>query len=220
MSKTSFSPNTHIFLWDLHDVILQKSLWSWFMICMRFNRKAEMIRKLDKKTVKIMFTFLLERLKLTKKQMVSEELIKAAQEANNDALIELTIKACSSYAPIKKTVTIMQELSELGYAHHLGSNIGKTVFDDCMEKFASIFNFFEQATIPFISPESGKIIKKPNLEFFHSHATKHNIQPKHIIFIDDKIANVHAAQSAGMHAIHFKNARDLRKQLGLLGILQ
>src|SRR5277367_4566646 len=115
MNKTSFSPNTHIFLWDLHDVILQKSLWSWFMICMRFNSKTELIRKLDKKTVKIMFTFLLERLKLTKKQMVSEELIKAAQEANNDALIELTIKACSSYVPIKKTVTIMQELSELGY---------------------------------------------------------------------------------------------------------
>jgi FMN phosphatase YigB (HAD superfamily) len=213
MNKTSFSPDTHIFLWDLHDVILQKSLWSWFMICMRFNRKAELIRKLDKKTVIIMFTFLLERLKLTKKQMVSEELIKAAQEAHNDALIELTIKACSSYAPIKKTVYIMQELSKLGYTHHLGSNIGKTVFDDCTEKFASIFGMFKDVTIPFESPESKKLIKKPNLEFFYAHANKHKIEPHQLIFIDDKIANVHAAQSAGMHAIHFKNARDLRRQL-------
>jgi putative hydrolase of the HAD superfamily len=213
MNKASFSPDTHIFLWDLHDVILQKSLWSWFMICVRFNRKKELIRKLDKKTMKIMLTFLLERCKLTKKQMVSEELIKAAQEADNDALIELTIKACSSYAPIKKTVTIMQELSELGYTHHLGSNIGKTVFDDCSDKFASIFGMFKEATIPFISSESGKIIKKPNLEFFYAHATKHALKAYQLIFIDDKIANVHAAQSAGMHAIHFKNARDLRKQL-------
>lgn len=213
MNKTSFSPDTHIFLWDLHDVILQKSLLSWFMICVRFNRKTELIRKLDKKTIKIMFTFLLERLKLTKKQMVSEELIKAAQEADNDALIELTIKACSSYAPIKKTVIIMQELSQLGYVHHLGSNIGKTVFDDCTEKFASIFNMFKEATIPFESPQSGKIIKKPNLEFFYAHANKHALQSSQLIFIDDKIANVHAAQSAGMHAIHFKNAHDLRKQL-------
>lgn len=213
MKQTSFSPDTHIFLWDLHDVILQKSLWSWFMMCMRFNRKTELIRKLDKKTIKIMITFLLERLKLTKKQMVSEELIKAAQEANNDALIELTIQTCSSYAPIKKTVIIMQELSDLGYTHHLGSNIGKTVYDDCTEKFASIFSMFKEATIPFESPESGKIIKKPNLEFFYTHANNNALQPHQLIFIDDKIANVHAAQSAGMHAIHFKNARDLRKQL-------
>lgn len=219
MNKTPFSPTTHIFLWDLHDVILEKSLWSWFMICMRFNRKEELISKLDKNTIKIMFTFLLERLKLTKKQMVSEELLKAAQNAGNDALIELTIKACSSYTPIKKTVAIMQELSDLGYEHHLGSNIGKTVFDDCSEKFASIFGMFKEATIPFESASNSKIIKKPNLEFFFTHTNKHNLQPHQLIFIDDKIANVHAAQSAGMHAIHFKDAKDLRKRLILLNIL-
>jgi FMN phosphatase YigB (HAD superfamily) len=220
MNKIPFSPITHIFLWDLHDVILEKSLWSWFMICMRFDRKREIIKNLDKKTLKIMFTFLLERLRLTKKQMVSEELIKAAVDAHNDALVELTIKACSSYAPIKKTVTIMHELSHLGYKHHLGSNIGKTVFDDCTEKFSEIFNLFEHATIPFISPKTGSIIKKPNLEFFHAHATKHNLQPHQLVFIDDKIANVHAARSAGMHAIHFKNAHDLRKELIFSRILQ
>lgn len=213
MNKTVFCPTTHIFLWDLHDVILQKSLWGWFMICIRFNRKKELIKKLDKKTIKIMFTFLLERLKLTKKQMVSEELIKAAQAAGNDALIELTIKACSSYAPIHKTVTIMKELSQRGYTHHLGSNIGKTVFDDCTEKFSSIFSMFQEVTIPFETISSGKIIKKPHPDFFNTHIAKHNLRPEQFIFIDDKIANVHAAQLVGMHAIHFKNARDLRKQL-------
>src|SRR5437870_13318473 len=126
MNKTHFSPQTHIFLWDLHDVILEKSLASWFMSCMRFKRKREVIRHLNKKTIKIAFTFLLERLKLTKKQMVSEELIKAAQTTDNDALIELTILVCASYYPIKKTVMVMEELTQLGYQHHLGSNIGKT----------------------------------------------------------------------------------------------
>src|SRR5579863_4210563 len=100
MNKLPFSPKTHIFLWDLHDVILEKSIWSWYMICINFKHKKELVTRLDKKTIKIMLTFLLERLKLTKKQMVSEELIKAAQEANNQALIALTMQACSSYAPI------------------------------------------------------------------------------------------------------------------------
>lgn len=212
MNNTEFSPRTHVFLWDLHDVILEKSLWSWFMVCMRFNRKAELIKSLDKKTVSIAFTFLLERLKLTKKQMVSEELINAARAANNDALIELTMKACSSYAPIKKTVAILNELSHLGYAHHLGSNIGKSVFDDCQDTFPAIFSIFEGVTIPF-EAENKKIIKKPHPDFFNAHVVKHNLQPDQIIFIDDKIANVHAAQAAGMHALHFKNAKDLRNQL-------
>lgn len=217
MHKTNFSPDTHIFLWDLHDVILEKSLWSWFMVCMRFKRKEELISRLDKKTLKIAFTFLLERLKLTKKQMVSEELIKAAQEAGNDALVELTMKACSSYNPIKKTVAIMNELSDLGYTHHLGSNIGKTVFDDCVDKFPTIFTVFKEITIPFEANNS-TIIKKPHPDFFNSHTAKNNLKSEQIIFIDDKLANVQAAQSVGMHAIHFKNARQLRQELKKMNI--
>ena len=212
MNNPQFSPKTHIFLWDLHDVILEKSLWSWFMNCMRFNRKREIVRHLNKKTIKISFLFFLERFKLIKKQMVSEELIKAAQATNNDALVELIMIVCSSYRPIKKTVTLIQELSDLGYTHHLGSNIGRTVYDDCTKKFPTIFNRFEGFTIPFESEQS-KMVKKPHPDFFNAHIDKHNLKPEQIIFIDDKLANVHAAQSVGMHAIHFKNAKQLRKQL-------
>jgi FMN phosphatase YigB (HAD superfamily) len=219
MNQSQFSPNTHIFLWDLHDVILEKSLWSWLMICLRFKRKKELISNLNKKSIKIIFTFLLERLKLTKKQMVSEELIKAACETNNDALVELTITACSSYAPIKKTVLLMKELSALGFTHHLGSNIGKTVFDDCTKKFPTIFNVFESVTIPFQSEQS-IIIKKPHQDFFYAHINKHNLQPEQIIFIDDKLVNVTAAQSIGMHAIQFKNAQQLRQQLKTWNIIE
>ena len=216
MKTTHISPQTHIFLWDLHDVILQKSLWSWFLSCMRFKRKREVIRHLNTKTIKIAFTFLLERLKLTKKQMVSEELIKAAAATKNDALIELTMRVCASYYPIKKTVAIMDELGRLGYTHHLGSNIGQTVYDDCKEKFPTIFNLFKEIIIPFEA--ESKIIKKPNPLFFRAHLEKHNLQPEQIIFIDDKIANIKAAQTLGIHAIHFKNPHQLRKELSTLKI--
>jgi FMN phosphatase YigB (HAD superfamily) len=211
MNQPQFSPDTHIFLWDLHDVILEKSLTNWFMSCMRFKRKKELISHLDIKTIKIALIFLCEKLKLTKKQMVSEELVKAAQNAHNDALIELIMNVCTSYSPIKKTVAIMQELSQQGYTHHLGSNIGKTVFDDCTQKFPTIFNLFKEATIPFES--SAKMIKKPHPDFFYAHIQKHNLKPEQIIFIDDKLVNVQAAQTIGIHAIHFKNARQLRKEL-------
>lgn len=179
---------------------------------MRFKRKREIIRHINTKTIKIAFLFLLERLKLTKKQMVSEELIKAAHATNNDALVELTMTVCASYHPIKKTIAIMHELSTIGYTHHLGSNIGKTVFDDCTQKFPAIFGLFEGVTIPFES-RTAQMIKKPHPDFFNAHITKYNLQPEQIIFIDDKLANVHVAQSLGIHAIHFKNPRQLRQQL-------
>ena len=57
------------------------------------------------------------------------------------------------------------------------------------------------------------MIKKPHPDFFISHVQKHNLKPEHIIFIDDKLINVQAAQAVGMHAIHFKNAHQLRRQL-------
>lgn len=219
MNKMPISPQTHIFLWDLHGVILEKSLWDWFVICLGFDRKIELLRNIDKKTLAIAGTFLLECLRLTKKQMVSEELIKAAQKTNNQAFIDLTVKACSSYKPTQAMIALMKELSALGYPHHLGSNIGKTVFDNCMEKFSSIFSVFENATIPFECPQSGRMIKKPDPQFFLAHTKKYNVEPHQIIFIDDKIANVHAAQKVGMHALHFKNSDDLRKQLIKLGVL-
>jgi FMN phosphatase YigB (HAD superfamily) len=212
LNKIDFSPDSHIFLWDLHDVILEKSLWSWFVSCMRFKRKREIIRHINTKTIKIAFLFLLERLKLTTKQMVSEELIKAAQATNNDALVELTMTVCASYHPIKKTVALIQELSNLGYTHHLGSNIGKTVFDDCTQKFPAIFSLFQGVTIPF-ELSATKMIKKPHPDFFNAHITKYNLQPEQIIFIDDKLANVQIARSLGIHAIHFKNPRQLRREL-------
>ena len=207
-----FNPNTHIFLWDLHEVILEKNMKNWLIIFIKFNRKWELIRKLNKKSIVIFCTFALERLKIIKKQMVSEELIQAAQATGNDAFIELITQICSAYTPIQETVLLIQELSDVGYKHHLGSNIGQTVYDNCMTKFPTIFNVFEGTSIPFNSSDK-TIVKKPHPDFFTTHLQKYNLKPEHIIFIDDKLINVQAAQSVGLHAIQFKNATQLRNEL-------
>src|SRR5690606_4964292 len=123
---------------------------------------------------------------------------------NNEALIELITHVCSAYSPIQGTVNIMGDLTALGYKHHLGSNIGKTVYDNCMVKFPTIFNTFEAYSIPF-NVTQDMIVKKPNPEFFTAHVEKYKLQPEQCIFIDDKLINVQAAQSVGMRGIHFKN---------------
>jgi FMN phosphatase YigB (HAD superfamily) len=219
MKITPFSPKTHIFLWDLHEVILEKDRRTWFKTCIRFNRKWELLRKLNKKALTIFFTFVLERLKIIKKQMVSEELIQAARTTNNEAFVDLITTICSSYVPIKGTVDIMSELSALGYKHHLGSNIGKTVFDNCLQKYPTVFTVFEAYAIAFNRTET-EIIKKPHPDFFLTHVQKQNLEPHNFIFIDDRKANVLAAQSVGMHGIHFKNAKQLRDELIKHGVIK
>ena len=212
MNNYQQNANSYVFLWDLHEVILEKNIYNWLTLCLTFKRKWELIKKLDRKSITILTTFILERLKITKKQMVSEELIQAAHSTGNDALIQLITDVCSAYVPIKETVAIINELSALGYKHHLGSNIGQTVYDNCLIKFPTIFNLFEHYSIPFNNSKA-EIIKKPNPHFFTSHLEKCNIPANTIIFIDDKLINIQAAQSVGMHAIQFKNPHQLREQL-------
>jgi len=219
MNISPFSPNTHIFLWDLHEVILEKNMKNWFIIFIKFNRKWELIRNLNKQSIIIFLTFALERLKIIKKQMVSEELIQAAQTTRNNALIELITHICSAYTPIQETVLLIEELSALGYRHHLGSNIGQTVYDNCKIKFPTIFNIFEGHSIPFNSSKK-MIVKKTHPDFFTTHLQKYNLKPEQIIFIDDKLINIQAARSVGLHAIQFKKAAQLRGELVKCAILK
>jgi len=218
MTPHNFDPKTHIFLWDLHEVILERNMRSWARICLTFDRKWELIKHLNKKSIIIFLTCILDRLKIIKKQMVSEELVQAAQTTGNDALVQLIIEVCSAYTPIQDTVQLIQELSALGYTHHLGSNIGKTVFDNCVTKFPAIFTIFKGHSIPF-DPLKAKMIKKPHPDFFTTHIRKYNLNPAHVIFIDDKLINVQAAQSVGIHGIHFQNTAQLRDQLIKYNIL-
>lgn len=184
---------------------------NWFTICLTFNRKWELLRKLNTQSLSIFITFILERLKIIKKQMVSEELVLAAQKTNNNALVDLITQVCSAYSPIEETVDIMRELSERGYKHHFASNIGETVYKNCLNTLPTIFSLFEGYSIPFMTET--KIVKKPQKDFFTSHIQKYNLKPEQCIFIDDKNTNVQAAQSVGMHGIQFKNAMQLRKEL-------
>jgi FMN phosphatase YigB (HAD superfamily) len=43
--------------------------------------------------------------------------------------------------------------------------------------------------------------------------------PQNTVFIDDKLANVEAAQDSGIHGIHFQNAALLRNDLEKLELL-
>lgn len=212
------NPQNTIFLWDIHYVIFKPH--KPFRTILKYPHKARAFqnRKLQNKIWKLLFKGMF-------KESASDHFIHLAEQYNNPYLKELIIQASSAQQPITDTVAIIQELAHNGYTHHIGSNIGLTVFQtltnpEQFPQFAHIFKHFDIPKSHVVAYNAGNIIKKPNPAFFHHYLHKNNIDPAktRIIFIDDKKENITIARSLGLQAVRFRNASQLRKDLAAMGI--
>lgn len=113
-----------------------------------------------------------------------------------------------------ETVKLYNTLHTMGVQFVTATNIGSIFFNDLTVKFPDIFN--DQFIKSGLTVDYGTqdVIEKPDIRYFQALQTK--IDPsgnKTIIFIDDKLENVQGAQKAGLTAIHFKNATQLKGEL-------
>ncbi|TFK44736.1 Haloacid dehalogenase-like hydrolase-domain-containing protein [Crucibulum laeve] len=70
------------------------------------------------------------------------------------------------------------------------------------------WSIFDQV---FTSGAAGE--RKPNLGFFRSVTEKADLDPRHTIFVDDKLENVLSARSLGFHGIVFDNPVPVKRAL-------
>jgi HAD superfamily hydrolase (TIGR01509 family) len=70
----------------------------------------------------------------------------------------------------------------------------------------------------FVSHLTGRI--KPDLEAFEHVTDSLRCMPEHVLFLDDNVLNVEAAQSLGMHAIRVRGADEVQGVLISLGIIE
>lgn len=61
-------------------------------------------------------------------------------------------------------------------------------------------------------------LAKPDPAIFRLLMERHGLRPERTVFIDDSAGNVEAAARLGMHAIHFRDATQLRGELARLGV--
>jgi len=77
----------------------------------------------------------------------------------------------------------------------------------------------------FPSLADGKIysfdvgFRKPEIDIYKIACSKADINPESSVFIDDLKDNIVGAKKIGMHGIHYKNIKQLKKDLKILGIL-
>lgn len=220
---TSLKPSNVIFLWDLHDVLLQKNTRKMLQTFWQYENKKQLFSHLNFALIKKLFSQLR---RLATSGGTGEEFIQLTKENNNPYLAEIILRMVNIQYPIQGSLAILQSLHEQGYTHYIGSNIGETAFNDIINAkkhphLADLFSFFNLAhpQVVYYHSDPTKIIKKPDVQFFLSFIKNNHIDLDNVsvIFIDDCYDNIRAAKKVGFIAIHFKNPAQLKRALEKLG---
>ncbi|MDQ2851111.1 MAG: HAD family phosphatase [Actinomycetota bacterium] len=117
--------------------------------------------------------------------------------------------AASMIGPIEPTVAVLRELADAGVPLFGLTNWSHELFPVAREHF-DFLHLFEDIVV---SGEEG--VAKPDPEIFEILAERiEHLGPlDETVFIDDRLDNVQAAARAGMDAIHYTGAEDLRTDL-------
>ena len=110
--------------------------------------------------------------------------------------------------PMHETVNILRNLKQ---QEHLSlyalTNWSHETFPVALERF-EFLQWFDGIVV-----SGEEKTRKPFPEFYQKLLERYNIDPARAIFIDDNLRNVKAAEDAGIHGIHFLNAKQLSDEL-------
>ena len=110
--------------------------------------------------------------------------------------------------PMHETVNILRDLRQ---QEHLSlyalTNWSHETFPVALERF-EFLQWFDGIVV-----SGEEKTRKPFPEFYQKLLERYNIDPARAIFIDDNLRNVKAAEDAGIHGIHFLNAKQLSDEL-------
>jgi 2-haloacid dehalogenase len=115
--------------------------------------------------------------------------------------------------PIQGTVDILADLKRAGVPRYALTNWSAETFPPARARY-EFLSWFDGIVV---SGEEGVI--KPDAQIFRILLERFRIPAREAVFIDDNPANAAAAQTLGIHGIHFRSPEHLRRELEALGIL-
>jgi 2-haloacid dehalogenase len=114
--------------------------------------------------------------------------------------------------PFGESVTVLDELRGTGVRLYAVTNWSQSTFPYALARYPCL-QWFEGIVV---SGEEGMI--KPDPAIFRLLLSRFRIEASHSVFIDDTQKNVMAAARLGFHAILFRGAPQLRRDLASLGL--
>jgi putative hydrolase of the HAD superfamily len=204
--STSSSAVTAV-LWDA-DGVLQQVPSSWFELLDEVIGKEESLALLD---------LLLPQMAAAIRGDVamSERLPAALVERGLAEHVERVSEVWGTIDPLEDSRALVRELREGGIGCHLATNQ-----DDLRTSYMRArMGYDELLDRSFYSCELG--VAKPDEQFFRRVAEELEVELRALVFVDDTLENVHAAQSCGLPAFHWHH-RDgidvLRERLAEQGV--
>lgn len=116
--------------------------------------------------------------------------------------------------PIEGTVSVLEELYAREVPLFALTNWSAETFPHAQIRYPFLERFID------IVVSGHERMAKPEIEFYCLLLDKHRLDPARTLFIDDKEKNVQAARLAGMKAITFQDADQLRTELVENGLLE
>lgn len=110
------------------------------------------------------------------------------------------------------SVEILTALKEAGVPLYAITNFSSEKFAECEQRFPFLANSFIDVVV-----SAHERLVKPDPRIYQVLFSRNDLAPKNTVFIDDSPANVEAARSVGMQAIHFTDAPALKASLIDLG---
>lgn len=105
---------------------------------------------------------------------------------------------------------IIHALKQQGYKIYLFSNIAKKNFEKLQTQFPDLFRDFDGFIVA--EPHDGWI-QKPDKKAYQKFLTQVQTEPEDVIFIDDQLNNIKAAQELGFKTIHFTSPEQMLNEL-------
>lgn len=106
------------------------------------------------------------------------------------------------------SVAILTALKEAGIPLYAITNFSSEKFAECEDRFPFLADSFIDVVV-----SAHERLVKPDPRIYHVLFSRNALAPERTVFIDDSPANVAAARSVGMHAIHFTDAASLKAAL-------
>jgi 2-haloacid dehalogenase len=115
--------------------------------------------------------------------------------------------------PIAENVALLRRLKSAARPVYALSNFASVKFALACQ----MFDFLNEFDVCVISGHVGAV--KPDPRIYEILFERTRRAPSELLFVDDSLANVRAAQSLGMAAIHYAPGADLESELNERGVL-
>ena len=210
-------PKKHIFLWDIHGVLLDLDIKQVIKNVFTYNGFFNLAYAVLQPSTAYFF------IKKGIKNPVWEGLVlKAVKkfpklEKHKDYLLDF-----ANCMTVKQDVfNVVKKLHDKGFKNYILSNCGPISFETLSSQYPEHFCLFEKVQLPSGPNYTKKhaIDQNGNPVVLQNAVKNFGLKPEQITFVDDSKANIENAKKIGMKTIYFSSVSDFLKAITELNII-